>query len=244
MDSTPQDHGVSQRGGRPSLLPPTPSSRQTAGIPLLDAIHPDARGSTQSAPPRQRGPVRVLVLGAVMTVAVGAGWVVATRATPEATPVAQAAPTPTTTPPPARQVAATLPAPAAPSQAAQIVPMTVATVAMAPAPSAALSAQSLAAESLADREPVSRVQAPRNTPAATKPTARSSSQGQKKTAGHAKRARPEPADPPRKTAKSGKARTRPAADPDADVVAAIMASMDRRTAPAAPGKAASSAPAR
>ncbi len=242
MDSTPQDHGVSQTGGRPSLLPPTASSRQAAGIPLLDAIHPDARGAAPSLPARRRGPVRVLVLGAVMTVAVGAGWVVATRATPEATAVAQAAPTPATTPPPARQAAATLPAPAAPSQAAQIVPMNVATGAMAPAPSAALSAQSLAAESLADREPVSRVQAPRKTAVAPTPTAQVSP-GKKKVAGAAKRA-PEPAASPRKTAKNSKARTRPAADPDADVVAAIMASMDRRGAPAAPGKAASATPSR
>lgn len=229
-------------GGRPSLLPSTPSSRlPAAGIPLLDAIHPDARGSVPSTPTHRRGATRVLILGAVMTVAVGAGWVVATRSPPDAPPVAHTTPSPIGPTAAAPHATAALPTPAAPaSQAAQILPMA---VAMAPAPSGALSAQSLAAESLADREQDSGIQAPRNSPAAAKPAA-GSPPGKKKTSGHAKRAAPEPAAPPHKTAKSSKARTRPTADPDADVVAAIMASMDRRPAAAAPGKAASATPPR
>ena len=55
MDSTPQDHGVSPSGARPSLLSPASTPSSAPGVRLLDAIDPHPGAMAASTGPRAKG---------------------------------------------------------------------------------------------------------------------------------------------------------------------------------------------
>lgn len=238
MDSTSQDHGVSPLGARPSLLSSASSPASAPGVRLLDAIDPHVADAAKEAPQRAKSRVLWGLTGAVLLGGVTA-WLVSSGHPTEssAQSLTRAAPVPRT---PAsapdtsdvQTAAADLSAasmPLRPSTPAQIVAMaTPPQTTPAPvddvAPGQATAANALAAESLAERPPAETA-APRSAahkPAAKKPGSKTS--GSKKSAeGGNSTAK----------ARSKASRQHSEPDPDADVVAAIMAGMDKQAAAAA-----------
>lgn len=243
MDSTPQDQGVSPSGIRPSLLSPASAPAISPGVRLLDAIDPNP------APAAGKSRSKVLwgVTGAALLGGLAA-WMVSAhqpgRASGPVTASARTAPhVPASTPAsadaqtmaaasatPATSVASSVQVAATP---AQIVAMAATpqdspqraeegNTSAAPGAATALAADSLSERPAASPAPAasaaSRKTAPKKSSAKTVTAKKGSDAG---NGGSGAKPR----------TKSARQRAEP--DPDADVVAAIMASMDRQAAAAA-----------
>jgi len=243
MDSTPQDHGVSPSGARPSLLSPASTPSSAPGVRLLDAIDPHPGAMAASTGPRAKKGSKVLwgLTGAALLGGMAA-WMASSSqpAASSSAPQARATPSPAPTSAPASaaaQAVAVASAASPTSEAtapAQIIAMATptdvshASEADKATPPRAEAANALAAESLAERSA-----APPSKPhkaVAKKPSTPNGSSKKTAESGTASKARP----------KSARQRAEP--DPDADVVAAIMASMDRQAAAAAKSAQAASQP--